>query len=295
MTIIVGVRSDESGMDAVALGAVLCKALDREIVLVHVHPPTINYPSVGNVDAEWTAYLDERSRSILASAQEYLASDWDIGTTKQVAVAHSSVGRGLLEAAESNRASLVVLGPGAPVQKAHVSLGSAAHSLLHGGHVGVALAPQGYRKTAPALVHRLVVAFRDGPDSEQILRWSMDVARRKDLALALLSVVLRVTRVEGARLGHDPERAVIDALVEQHEEAQREVISRLDATVTGAVVCADTADQAMRRFPWHEGDLLVLGSSRYGVVRRVLLGDTGMKILRAATVPALVLPRETFE
>lgn len=279
-------------MDAVALGAVLSHALDQELVLVHVHPPTIDYPSVGNVDAEWTAFLDERSRSTLANAHERLASEWDIGAVKRIAVAHSSVGRGLLQVAENNQGSLVVLGPSTPGREAHVSLGSAGHSLLHGGHVGVALAPEGYRETAPDHLHRLVVAFRDGPDSEQMLGWCSDIARRKELELTLLSVVLRVTRIVGARLGRDPERAVIEALVEQHEETQREVISRLDGPVTGSVIRADTAEQAMGRFPWHEGDLLVVGSSRYGVVRRVLLGDTGLKILRAATVPALVLPRE---
>lgn len=291
MSIIVGVSSDESGMDAVALGAVLGMALDQEIVLVHVHPATIDYPSIGNVDAEWSAYLDERSRSILASARERLTDTWGMRATKEAVVANSSVGRGLLEAAENHQGSLVVLGPVASGRRGHVSLGSAAHALLHGGHVGVAIAPEGYRETGLEHLHRLIVAYRDGPDSEPMLTWVSAIARKNDLDVTLLSIVRRMTRIVGTRLGHDPEGPVIEALVEQYEEAQRAVIPTLGGTVTGTVVQADTAEQAMERFPWRDGDLLIVGSSRYGALRRVLLGDTGLKILRAATIPVLVAPR----
>lgn len=289
MSIIVGVSPDESGADAVALGAVLSRLLARELVLVHVHPPTIDYPSVGNVDAEWEAFLVERSQSILNGARRQLADEWGIAACRHVSVANSSVGRGLNEAVEQHSGSLVVLGPGTQGREAHVFLSSAAHSLLHGGQSAVALAPEGYRETAPEGIHRLVAAVSG--DGESSVMWARDVAQARDVALVLMSVVLRVTRIMGSRLGRDPERAVIQALVEQQNHEQQALMSTLGVDATGVVLNGDTAEQALGSFPWQNSDLLVLGSSRFGVVSRVLLGDTGLKILRASTVPTLVLPR----
>lgn len=292
MSIIVGVSPDESGADAVALGAVLGRLLGDDLVLVHVHPITIDYPSVGNVDAEWAAFLAERSASILDSAHRRLVDEWGIVDSDRLTVANSSVGRGLLEAAERTGGSLIVLGPGNLGREAHVCLSSTAHSIVHGGHVGVALAPEGYRETAPEEIDRLVVAFRADADNKRLLEWSQRIAQKSNLELVLLSLVLRVTRIVGARLGRDPERAVMQALVDKHHQAQREVLEGPGEGMTGAVVQGDTADQAMGSFGWRRQDLLVLGSSRFGALSRVFLGDTGLKIVRAATVPALVLPRE---
>lgn len=44
---------------------------------------------------------------------------------------------------------------------------------------------------------------------------------------------------------------------------------------------------------WSDGDLLVVGSSRLGPIARVFLGSTATRILRAAPVPVVVVPRGT--
>lgn len=61
--------------------------------------------------------------------------------------------------------------------------------------------------------------------------------------------------------------------------------------IDGEVIQGDTADQAMARFDWQGEDLFVVASSGFGALRRVFLGDTTHKLLRALTVPAIVLPR----
>lgn len=292
MSIIVGVSPDESGADAVALGAVIGRLLGEDLVLVHVHPPTIDYPSIGNVDAEWATFLAERSASILEAADQRLTTEWGITAADRMTVANSSVGRGLIEAAERAGGSLVVLGPGPNGRASHVCLGFTAHSIVHSGQVGVALAPEGFQKRTPEEIRRLVVAFRADAKNESLLAWSQAVAQKAHLEMALLSLVLRVTRIDGARLGRDPERAVLETLVEIQHKAQQEVQARLGGTITGTVLQGDTADQAMDDFGWRSGDLLVLGSSRFGALSRVFLGDSGLKVVRAATVPVLVLPRE---
>ncbi len=75
----------------------------------------------------------------------------------------------------------------------------------------------------------------------------------------LLTVVLRMMRILGARIGRDPERAVMQG--------------------------------AMSHFDWQDSDVFVAASSSLGVLSRVFLGDLTHKLLRASTVPAVVLPR----
>jgi len=289
--ILVGVSPDESGEDAVALGAVLARLLDARLTLAYIHPPTINYPSIGHVDAEWATFLEERAESTLGAAAAALALDWDITETDSVVLGAASVGHGLRAIAEDIEAAIVVLGPGSRAVDGHIAMGPIAHSLLHGGPSAVALAPEGYRETAPERLVRLVVGFQATPETAVAVNAAIEVARRRTLPVHLLTVVLRATRIVGSRLGRDPERLVMETLVEHEQEAQRGFIARADYPLTGTVVQGDTAERAMARFDWEDTDLLFLASSRLGALRRVFLGDLSHKILRACSVPAIVLPR----
>jgi nucleotide-binding universal stress UspA family protein len=290
--IVVGVSPDESGEDAVALGAVLSRLLDAQITLAYVHPPTIDYPSIGHVDAEWRAFLEERADSTLGAAAVSLALEWDISDIDQVVLGAASVGHGLRTIAEDAEASIVVLGPGSRAVDGHIAMGPIAHSLLHGGPSAVALAPEGYRETAPERFARLVVGFQDTPETGVAVAAAVQAARPRSLPVHLLTVVIRATRIVGSRLGRDPERLVMETLVEHEQEAQRQFMAHTDYPLHGTVVQGDTAERAMSRFDWEDSDLLVLASSRLGAVRRVFLGDLSHKLMRASAVPAIVLPRK---
>lgn len=50
---------------------------------------------------------------------------------------------------------------------------------------------------------------------------------------------------------------------------------------------------ALDTVAWDPGDLLVCGSGSGGVLRRVFLGDSASRLLRAARVPVAVVPRAT--
>lgn len=289
--IVVGVSPDESGDDAVALGAVLHRLLDARLVLTYVHPPTIDYPSMGNVDAEWEAFLRERANATLGEAREQLAREWSIHDVDSVVYAHSSVGHGLRNVAEERDAALIAIGPGASRLDGRLSLGSVAHSLLHGGPSAVAVAPEGYRETAPDHVERLVAGFQDTEESAEAVRLCIDVASHRHLPVQLLTVVIRTTRIMGARVGRDAERQVMQALVEREQAAQSHFTSSRTEEITGTVVTGDTPERAMSRFDWQDSDLFVVASSTLGPIARVFLGDMTHKLLRVCTVPAIVLPR----
>lgn len=291
MEIIVGVSPDESGDDAVALGAVLARLLDASIVLAFVHPPTIEYPSMGNVDAEWTAFLAQRAEAALQRGRDVLRGDWSMTATECVVVQYASVGHGLRNLAEERGADIIAIGPGSHVTDGRVSLGSVAHSLLHGGPAAVALAPEGYRETAPEELSRLDVGFQDTAESFGAADMCVNIAKSRSLSVQLLTVVLRMTRILGARVGRDPERMVMDSLRAREEQAQFAFLGQHDAMISGAVVMGDTAEQAMSRFSWDDGDIFVAASSNLGPISRVFLGDTTHKLIRACSVPVMVLPR----
>jgi nucleotide-binding universal stress UspA family protein len=251
----------------------------------------MDYPSMGNVDAEWEAFLRQRSHDALTHAASILRDDWSIGEVDTLVVARSSVGHGLRDAADEVGALVIVIGPGSEGVDGHLALGSVAHTLLHGGAAAVALAPEGYREIAPESIQRLVVGFQDTPESEYAVGIAESVARPHDLPLHLLTVVLRMTRILGARIGRDPERMVMEALMEHERAAQQGFLERSGLPATGSVVEGDTAGRAMSRFDWQDSDVFVAASSSLGLLSRVFLGDLTHKLLRACTVPAVVLPR----
>ena len=100
MKIVIGVGPEGSNADALALGALLAQLLGAGVTLARINPPTIDYPSRGNVDAEWTAYLQEQSTTSLNNARDLLNTRWAMSDVDTIAHANMSVSRGLSEVAE---------------------------------------------------------------------------------------------------------------------------------------------------------------------------------------------------
>jgi len=292
MRILVGVSPDDAGSDAVALGAVLARLLDASLVLGYVHPPTSETPGMDHVDAEWSAYLQDRADATLERATAQLATDWQIVDVETTIVASPSVSRGLRRAARATDASITVLGPCRGALVGRIGIGSIASSLLHGGETAVSLAPEGFRMGAPDEIGRLVIGFRNTPESRAVLATAHAIATRRGIPVHLLTAVLRTTWIAGSTLRGDPERAVLDSLEQRERTAQEAARAATDLAIRGDVIQADSAEEACEAFPWQPDDLFVTASSRYGPVRRVLLGDVAYKLLRACPVPAIVMPRE---
>lgn len=293
MDVVIGVTPDESGRDAVALGVTLASLHGDGQVLAHVQLPTYDYPSMANVDAEWERYLADRANVIL---HEGLAAAAEMGAkhARVTRHAHRSSGIGLADVAEELGARYVVIGSAPGGSTGRISLGSTADQLLHGSPVPVAVSPHGYRRVAPTSgFGRVVVAYQDTPESARALATAESLARETGLPLHVVTVVLRTTRVFGTNLSGDPERQVIDMLAaagRAHLEA-RLVELAAGLAATGEVVIGDDAVSALARVDWTDADLLVMGSTPRGPIRRVFLGDMTYKLLRAAPVPVLVLPR----
>jgi nucleotide-binding universal stress UspA family protein len=62
--------------------------------------------------------------------------------------------------------------------------------------------------------------------------------------------------------------------------------------VTATAVEGSTVEEAVGKLEWHDGDLIMVGSSRLSAPRRLFLGSTAAKMLRVLEVPMMVVPRD---
>ncbi|NUT58194.1 MAG: universal stress protein, partial [Agromyces sp.] len=73
--------------------------------------------------------------------------------------------------------------------------------------------------------------------------------------------------------------------------ARRELPSNVDATAVAAT--GATIEEAVQGLDWHDGELVLVGSSRLAAPRHLFLGSTAAKMLRELPVPMVVVPRTT--
>ena len=106
-----------------------------------------------------------------------------------------------------------------------------------------------------------------------------------DVDVALVCVVRRATSIYTTQLGVDAEVEVLHVLRGRAAAAVEAAQADVRRASEAHVLVGDTVDAALADFLWHRADLLVCGSSQFGPVRRVLLGDMTFRLLRAATVP----------
>jgi len=94
-------------------------------------------------------------------------------------------------------------------------------------------------------------------------------------------------------VGADPEQQIVSTLAERARTALAAAAADSPPGTTYEVVAGDTVRTALEAVSWREDDVLVIGSSGAGPLRRVFLGDMSFKLVRAAPVPAMVVPRRS--
>ena len=294
MKIVIGANPDDAGRDALALGTLLCRALDAEPVLCHVHPAAFNYPSKAHVDAEWSAYLHAEAEKVVAEAKQEMIDDYGWPDVRTVIGEHRSSGQGLADVASAELADYIVIGSAPGALSGAFQIGSTADKLLHGSPVPVAVAPSGYRNKMPERLGKVVVGFRNTAESVQALTKAAEMAETADVPLLALTVLVR-HRVYGSKLGPSAEDGVLAQLREDSEAAQEAAtdLVQLRQGVERLTQVSDSPRSALQRLEWAGDEVLVLASARGGPLRRVFLGDMTYKMLRATPVPAIVLPRHS--
>lgn len=296
MRIVIGVTPDDSGDDALALGAMACNTFNATPVLVHIYPAAYEFASMGHIDAEWHAYLAGEAQSVVDEAAADFEKDYGFADVRTLIHGHRSSGVGLTEVAAANNADVIVIGSAPGGSRGRFEIGSTADQLLHGSHVPVGLAPAGFRRTYDETFSRLVVAFQQTKESHNALAEGARMARVRSLPLTTVTVLQR-HRMYGSKLGDSAEDVVLAQLRDDAIAEQGKVLEGLPGNldVSAEVAIADTITGALQQLKWNGSELLVLSSARGGAIRRVFLGDMTYKLVKAAPVPTVVLPRRTQE
>jgi nucleotide-binding universal stress UspA family protein len=294
MEFIIGVNPDSSDSDAMALGSLLCRELGARPLLAHIYPTAYDYPSVAYVDGEWVDYLRGQAAGFLGEAAERFCERFGWDDVEVAMGGHRSSGHGLAEMAELRGSRLIVLGsaPGASVGR--FAIGSTADKLLHNSPVPVAVAPVGYAREGVESIGRVVVAFQNTAESLATLITGAEYAEQIQTSLRVLTLLIR-HRIYGSKLGADAEAGVLHQIEEDSRRAHEEALSEITITVPtdSLTPTGDSVRAALQRIDWAGDEILLLGSSSGGPLRRVFLGDMTYKLLRATPVPAVVLPRRT--
>ncbi|HEX2313081.1 MAG TPA: universal stress protein [Thermomonospora sp.] len=291
--VVAGYVPDERGDDALALAGLVVAAGRAPLTVANVYPPSWPTPGPGRVDAEWLRFVKEQSREALDVAADRLAGKVPKSRVRYVTHAHRGSGRGLIEVAEDSGAGLVVIGSAPRGRPGRIAIGSTADQLLHGSPVPVLMAPRGYAEDPPDRFERMTVAYWPRRGAELGLAAAVEFARRLEVPLRLLTLLLRPVGL-GVLRGGD------DLMARQHEYAVRD-LDRAAQLVTGlGHVVTEAAegtgvDKALRGCAWHPGEILVCLSSVEGPLRKVFLGSVSGKIVRAAPCPVMVLPRATLK
>ena len=199
----------------------------------------------------------------------------------------SSPARALYELAEREAASLIVVGSTHRGALGRIFPGSVAERLLSGAPCPIAVAPRGYAPAERRRTGVIGVGYDGGPESARALETATGIARDLDATLRLIAVVPPI-------LSEPP---LIGRTALGFGELIREHLERALADGRARAGDAETilveGDPATELAAQAESlDLLVLGSRRYGPLRRTLLGGVSAAVMRSAPSPVVVVPRQ---
>ena len=287
--IVVGYIANDSGADALALATRLARASEALLDIVMVLPSEAHASTVPT-DTGYERYLKEQSRGWLAEASESLDDD-DVDVAQLLHIRYAeSFAEGLIAAAHEFGAALIVVGAARGGLLGRSRIGSVANELLHSSDVPVALAPAGSRDVPVAQgVTRVTAAIGTRPGADALLAASVRFAVAAHVPLRLVSLVS-----VDLPAGLDAGLAALTSTVHADEvllAARRDLPDYLDATSVAAR--GATIEEAVRSLDWHDGEIVLVASSRLATPHHLFLGSTAAKMLRELPVPMIVVPRTT--
>ncbi|CAM3774275.1 universal stress protein [Mycobacterium frederiksbergense] len=286
MRLVVGYLATPGGADAVALGVRLARSLGAELDVCMVLPPDRGVPAMvptGGYEELLAEQAGEWLNEALAGVPD------DVVAHSHVSVSDSTAD-GLINEVKRLGAQAVVVGGSGGGLAGSYSLGSVVNELLHSAHVPVAVAPKGTRLSAVDRVREVTCAIGERAGAGTLLNAAVRACKAADVPLRLVSLVALDPMFGSLRGDADAlrERAMGHArrALEEAKESLPEGFS-----VTATVAEGASVEDAVSRLPWHDGDVIMVGSSRLAAPRRLFLGSTAAKMLRVLDVPMVVVPR----
>jgi nucleotide-binding universal stress UspA family protein len=162
-------------------------------------------------------------------------------------------------------------------------------ALLHISPIPVALAPRGYAEDPDDAFRAITAAVPTRPGDDNPLPFSITLAAAAGLRIRMLSLVSAENLAEAASVS-EVRQMQVEAAEENLAVAARALPDAPE--IESLVADGMTLESALKKLRWDDGDLLVVGSSRFAAPRRIFLGATAARILAGVDVPVVVVPRE---
>ena len=287
MKLVVGYLATLGGADAMALGARLAPTLGAQVEACIILPPDRALPTLTGT-RDYEAKLGEQAEKWLAEALASVPEN--IAACSHVTF-HDSFADGLIRETARLEADAIVVGGSGGGLAGSYSLGSVVNELLHSAPVPVAVAPRGTRESKVDRVREVTCAIGQRHGADLLLEKAVRFSKAAGTPLRLVSLVA-LDPVFGALRGDDEavrERALAHAR-QVLETAKNSLPEGFPVTATA--VDGPTVEEAVRKLEWHDGDLIMVGSSRLSAPKRLFLGSTAAKMLRVLDVPMMVVPRD---
>jgi nucleotide-binding universal stress UspA family protein len=291
VTVVVGYRAGKIGLSGLHLAVRAARTLETSLTVATIVPRPWLTPSLARVDAEYEHWADHLAADSAKEAERFLyplAGGIEINYVHR---AHRSVSGGLIELVEEVDAEVLVLGSLPSGGHEQVVIGTTADWLLHASPVPVAISPRGYRSYTDRLT-RLTCAYSATPDSIDVVRRCVETADRFGVPVRVLTFAVRGKTMYPPAVGLDVEDSILDAWALQAQEILESLKTegQVGEDVVLQVVTGHSWKEALDKADWEDGEILALGTTPRGDIRRVFLGSRSAKIIRESPVPVLVLP-----
>jgi nucleotide-binding universal stress UspA family protein len=286
MRLVVGYLATSGGADALVLAARLARTIGAEVEACTILPPDRAAPLVPTRD--YDELLGEQAQKWLAEAQAAVPDDI-------VARGHvsfdDSFADGLIREAARLEADVIVVGGSGGGLAGSYSLGSVVNELLHSAPVPVVVAPRGLRDSKIDRVREVTCAIGERQGADLLLDTAVRFSSAAGTPLRLVSLVALDPTFGSLRGDEEAVRERALAHAQQTLETAKSGLPE-GFPVTSTIVDGPTVEDAVRKLDWHDGDLIMVGSSRLSVPKRLFLGSTAAKMLRVLEVPMMVVPRD---
>lgn len=287
MRYVVGYGPRHRGVHGINLAATLAKTSGATLDIVSVLPSAAPTFHMYSPDHAFNAEVEQQGREWLNDALVHVPAEVHAESLLRHA---DSITEGLLDAAadpDRGEAGMIVVGTHHRVRAGKFRLGSLADALLHASPLPVALAPANYQYH-PGIT-RITCATGMAPGAEDVLRNAIRLAAEWKVPLRLMSLV--------AVGGKGPEggRQEWAQMAERHVAnlvATATAALPADCPVSSVVGQGKSLQKAVERLDFADSEVVLIGSSRLAQPRRLFLGHSASKILRALPVPMIVLPRD---
>ena len=285
--VVVGYDGGQGGADALAFARSWTTATGDSLVVANVHPGAAPLGSQ-RVDAEWAAYERDSAETLLDEARSLVGDDSGVAFRR---VEAESAAHGVHDLAEDRPEStpLVVVGSRRTGRAGRTAPGRTVVRLLQGSPVPVAVVPLGYADEPRADLHRLVLGYVATSDGRVALRHGLRMAEHLGASLHIVTAVPDTRTTPAMGEPSEFSRGQRGDYRQDLDEATGEATSAgVEATAT---LVEGAPHEVLAELGPADGDLLVVGSRGYGPVRSVLLGGVSHRVLRAARLPVVVVPR----